>query len=374
MQTVLVTGSSGFIGRNLVESLRIREAIRIRTFDLQDEPGSLERHLDEADIIYHLAGVNRPSNDEEFESGNAGLTSRIIDRLLYSGRRPLVVLSSSTQADFDNPYGRSKKKAEELLLGYARETGGPIKIFRLPNVFGKWCRPNYNSVVATFCHNIAHGLPISISDPQKEITLVYIDDVVSSFSQLLTSVEHGSDFGDIHPRYVSTLGEIADYIGGFREMRSSLVVPDLRERFIVALYATYLSYLESDDFAYELVKKTDQRGSLAELLKSSHFGQIFISRTKPGITRGNHYHHLKTEKFCVVEGVAIIRFRHIQKGDVIEYRVRGEEFKVVDIPPGYTHSIENIGTNELVTLFWASQQFDPQHPDTYSLSVIDEQT
>ena len=286
-------------------------------------------------------------------------------------RTPLLVLSSSTQAALDNPYGLSKRQAEDAVFDFGRETGASVFVFRLPGVFGKWCRPNYNSVVATFCHNIARDLPIAISDPAREIELVYIDDVVRAFIGIMDGRLPVSDgkYCLAEPTYRISLGALAETIQGFRDSRVSLALPDMSDPFIRALYATYVSYLPADSFAYALTQRTDPRGELAELLKSPHIGQIFVSRTRPGITRGNHYHDTKVEKFVVLEGDAVIRFRHILGGDVIEYPVSGREFRVVDIPPGYTHSIENVGQNDLIVLFWADEIFDPDIPDTFGMTV-----
>jgi UDP-2-acetamido-2,6-beta-L-arabino-hexul-4-ose reductase len=278
------------------------------------------------------------------------------------------------QAELDNPYGVSKRQAEAVVVRYAEVSGARCTIFRLQNVFGKWCRPNYNSVAATFCHNIAHDLPITISDPARELELVHVDDVVEAFMAEVRSQESGVrtpigresgvSYREVAPGYGVTLGRLAELIRSFRASRQTLRVPDFSDAFTRKLYGVFLSYLAPDDFAYDLTRHTDPRGALAEFVKSEPFGQLFVSRTKPGIARGNHYHHTKTEKFLVVEGEAIIRFRHIRGEDVIEYRVRGEDFRVVDIPTGYTHSIENIGAGELVTLFWSSEIFDPAQPDT----------
>lgn len=391
----LVTGSAGFIGRHLVAALARREGVEVIEYDLGSPPGALEAGLRTADIVYHLAGVNRPPKVEEFRTGNVGLTEQICAGLERLGRTPVVVLSSSIQALLDNPYGVSKREAEQVLEQWTARSGGRAVIFRLKNVFGKWCQPNYNSVTATFCHNIAHDLPIAISDPARELELVYIDDVVAG----LLGVGDGSaagglaggrcEFREVPRSFRVTLGDLAARIRAFRESRRSLRVPDFADEFNRCLYATYLSYLEGADFAYALEQKTDPRGSLAEFVKSPAAGQIFVSRTKPGITRGNHFHHTKTEKFLVVEGEAIVRFRKIggrprtpaatasaggttaePAPEVIAHPVSGKEFKVVDIPPGYTHSIENVGTGELVTLFWASEVFDPQRPDTYWEEVL----
>jgi UDP-2-acetamido-2,6-beta-L-arabino-hexul-4-ose reductase len=279
-------------------------------------------------------------------------------------------MSSSVQAALETPYGLSKRNAEDALREFAAQSGAQICIYRLNNVFGKWCRPNYNSVVATFCHNIAKDLPIEISDPNRELELVYVDDVVKAFLAEL-SVHPGSNGGyrDI-PSFKLTLGDLAGRIQSFHDMRANLLAPDFAIRFNQQLYATYLSYVPDEARRQQLQVKSDQRGGLAEFIKSTSFGQIFISRTRPGVTRGNHYHHTKTEKFFVVEGEGVIRMRHIENDEVVEYRVRGEDFQVIDIPPGYTHSIENAGAKEMVTLFWSSEVFDADRPDTYYLPVL----
>jgi UDP-2-acetamido-2,6-beta-L-arabino-hexul-4-ose reductase len=371
-----VTGSEGFIGKNLRVALSRLSDIKVIGFDIHDDISSLTSSLKKADVIYHLAGVNRPESEEEFQTVNIGLTQTMVSLLEEAKKKPIIVMTSSIQAELDNPYGISKKNAEDILFDFSKKTGTPIYIYRLTNVFGKWCRPNYNSVVATFCYNIANGLDINISDRSKELELVYIDDVVESLMHILVAgKEPGSEkFLTVQPTYKVTLGNLSDKIYELRDIRKTLIVPNFADRFTRSLYATYISYLQTNDFAYTLAQQVDQRGELAELLKSLHFGQIFVSRTRPGIVRGNHYHDTKVEKFVVLEGQAVIRFRPIRPevrcqrsevGDVIEYHVRGEDFRVVDIPPGYTHSIENIGSGELVTLFWASEEFDPDRPDTY---------
>ena len=381
---VLVTGAKGFVGKNLVVMLKRQSDLEVVEYDIDFPASILNDGLAATDVIFHLAGINRPEKPEDYETGNAGFTQSICDRLQSLGRKPMIVFSSSAQATLNNPYGISKRRAEEALLNYSKQTGALVFIFRMKNVFGKWCRPNYNSAVATFCNNIARNLPISISDRANELHLVYVDDVCAAMIEavgLLPSTlkhfVHASDsvYAEIEPSFKITLGTLVDTINFFKATRTTLQVPAFSDPFICRLYATYLSYLEESDFAYGLDIKKDDRGSLAEFLKSASFGQIFISRTKPGITRGNHYHHTKTEKFLVVQGRALIKFRKIvsedmvQKSDVIEYRVSGEEFIVVDIPAGYTHSIKNIGTAELVTLFWSNQIFDPDNPDTYYCEV-----
>ena len=371
MKTVLVTGSEGFIGKNLVEALKRRNDVRLLFFDLGVNEDRLAEFLLTADVVYHLAGVNRPPDPADHAKVNTGLTATITRTLQDAGRLPLLALSSSTQAALDNPYGQSKSKAEEVVEGFARESGAPVRIFRLPGVFGKWCRPNYNSVVATFCSNIANGLPISVSDPEKELRLVYVDDVVSAFLALLEEEpwKPGCERRSVHPEFCTTLGALVEKIVGFKAIRETLRLPDESDRFTRCLHATFLSYLPRDGFSYALAQKVDARGELAELLKSEQFGQIFVSRTRPGITRGNHFHHSKIEKFCVIDGDAVIRFRHIREKEIVEYKVSGRDFKVVDIPPGYTHSIENVGQQDLIVLFWSNQVFDPLHPDTTAAEV-----
>jgi UDP-2-acetamido-2,6-beta-L-arabino-hexul-4-ose reductase len=370
---ILVTGANGFIGKNLLAVLAQQPGWTVYPIDIESSPDDLSQGLATADFIFHLAGVNRPGEEYEFQTGNADFTAHLCERLLGLGRAVPLVISSSAQALLENPYGVSKRKAEEAVLDYARKSGARVVIYRLKNVFGKWCRPNYNSVVATFCHNIAHDQPITISDPKKEIELVYIDDVLQDF---LNCVQHAgiesTPYREVQPVYKITLGKVAELIRSFRQIRTTLHLPDFKDDFARQLYGTFLSYLKQDDFAYSLEQKRDQRGCLAEFVKSYPFGQVYISRTHPGITRGNHYHHTKTEKFLVVEGEALIRFRHVLGGGVIEYKVRGEDLKVVDIPPGYTHSIENIGMVELVTLFWAPEVFNPANLDTNPLPVIPE--
>ena len=365
MKKVLVTGSNGFVGKNLCVVLRCREDIELYEYDLDKKQAELNAALQQVDFVIHLAGVNRPKEPKEFEAGNAGSLKEICTKLQEVGREPKIILSSSIQAELDNPYGISKRRAEEALQRFAKDTGADCVVYRFKNLFGKWCRPYYNSVTATFCHNIANGLPIQISDPYYEVDLTYIDDVVEAFMHELESVSPGFRFARPLPSKRISLGELAEKIRSFREMRVSLNLPDFKDVFERSLYGTYLSYLNNHEFEYSLDIKADQRGSLAEFLKSSSMGQIFVSRTRPGITRGDHYHHTKTEKFLVLQGEAVIRFRHIDSDQVLEYRVRGENYRVVDIPPGYTHSIENVGQDVLVTLFWASEMFDPDRADTY---------
>lgn len=365
MKQVLVTGASGFVGRNLCSVLKNREDICLHEFDIEDSLEALETAIERADFIFHLAGVNRPKTPEEFETGNADFTDDLCHKIKSLNRSSKIVFSSSIQADGDTLYGQSKRRAEQILMKFAEETDVCIVVYRLKNLFGKWCRPNYNSVTATFCHNIANNLPIAISDRHRGVDLSHIDDVVAVFLNELENNDSGFRFADPLPSTHITLGELADKIYFFKRMRDSLMIPDFQSVFERALYGTYLSYLDKEDFDYELKIRSDPRGSLAEFIKSPSMGQIFVSQTKPGVTRGDHYHHTKAEKFLVVQGTAFIRFRQIGNDQILEYRVRGEEYRVLDIPPGYTHSIENVGQDDLVTLFWASEVFDPKKPDTF---------
>ncbi len=366
---VLVTGARGFIARNLIAHLQEIPGCVVTPFLRENSECDLRSALETADIVYHLAGVNRLQIAAEFEVGNAGLTRRICEILRQLERTPVIVLSSSVQAGLENPYGVSKRHAEAVLQEFAAESGARVCIYRLKNVFGKWCRPNYNSVVATFCRNIANDLPIQISDPSRELELVCVDDVVRALLAELPAGTVSDGGGDI-PFFRLTLGDLAGRIQSFHDMRTNLLIPDFSARFNQQLYATYLSFLPEGARRHQLEVKSDHRGCLAEFVKSKHAGQIFVSRTRPGVTRGNHYHHTKTEKFLVVEGEGVIRMRPIEGSKVAEYRVKGEALQVIDIPPGYTHSIENVGGGEMVTLFWASEIFDPDHPDTYFLSVL----
>lgn len=370
--SVLVTGSHGFVGRNLCAALRQRDMVEVLEYDLHHSSDDLSEALSKVDCIFHLAGVNRPKDPADFEFGNASSLYDICERLKILGRRPKVILSSSIQADQNNAYGVSKRHAEESLSQFVEDTGAIGRVYRLKNLFGKWCRPNYNSVTATFCHNIANNLPISISDPDHRIELTHIDDVVAAFVTELDTTSTGFSFADPLTSTEISLGQLAEMLQGYKAIRSNLLLPDFSTRFDRALYGTYLAYLNEDQFDYPLDIKRDPRGCLAEFVKSSAMGQLFVSRTKPGITRGDHYHHTKTEKFLVISGSAIIRFRKIDSDAVLEYTISGDEFRVLDIPPGYTHSIENVGQDELITLFWACEPFDPERPDTYFNPVFKE--
>lgn len=363
---ILVTGANGFIGKNLITHLEKNNGYTVLRYNRNALAREQSEIVANSDIVFHLAGVNRPLDNEEFKTGNSEFTARICQQLARTGREIPLIFTSSIQAASETPYGLSKLKAEKIVQDYAAKTQSPVAIYRLSNIFGKWCQPNYNSVVATFCHNIARDIPITISDPLRMLSLVYIEDVINEFLGNISDIESNNQiFREVLPIYQITLEKLAEMIQSFRQMRSSLHLPELESPLVRKLYATYLSYLEANDLAYSLNQRIDPRGTLAEFIKAPAFGQVFVSRTKPGIIRGNHFHNTKTEKFLVLEGDAIIRFQHIITGELIEYPVRGTEFRVVDIPPGYIHSIENVGSGELVTLFWASEIFEPKRPDTY---------
>ena len=363
---ILVTGADGFIGKNLCVSLAEQAGFEVLPVVRATDPAALESKVAQADAVIHLAGVNRPQDPAEFAAGNADFTARLCQALLATGRPVPVAFASSIQADRDNPYGLSKRAAEDHLRRYAEASGAPVALYRLANVFGKWSRPDYNSAVATFCHNIARGLPIQVNDAAAPLRLVYIDDVVAAFLRHLDGEDDpGRRRYTVSRTFRVTLGDLAERIRQLHRIRASLVVPDMADELMHCLHATYLSFLPEDGFAYPVRLNTDDRGWLFELLKSEHFGQIFVSRTRPGITRGDHYHDSKLEKFCVIQGEAVIRFRHIHSQEILEYPVSGTDIRVVDIPPGHTHSIENVGQDEMICLFWANRVFSPQQPDTF---------
>lgn len=371
MKTVLVTGASGFIGKNLCAQLKQDEKIEILRFTRDSSPEDLRKYIAKADFIFHLAGINRPEREEEFDTGNRQLTEEILEHINSNGKKIPLLVTSSIQANLDNPYGKSKKAAEDAVFAWAKNTGNKVFVYRLPNVFGKWSRPEYNTVVATFCRNIARGEDIKIRDPDAKLSLVYVDSVIESFLRTMNTLgcESNGNYCTVSPVFEITLGELARRIQKLKESRDSLIMPNLEGELNKFLYATYTSFMPEDDFSYKLDMKTDQRGWLAEFIKSRQFGQIFISKTKPGISRGNHWHHTKIEKFLVIDGSALIKFRHIISGKELSYTVSGDKSEVVDIPAGYAHSITNTGETELVTIFWANEILDPDKPDTYYTEV-----
>ena len=369
---ILITGYAGFVGKNLVAQLRNQGYDNLLLFERNDTPETLARYASQAAFVIHLAGINRPKDPSEFYSGNAGLTDTLLAFLEQAGSKAPVLVTSSVQAALDNDYGKSKKQAEEAIFAHGKKMGSPVYVFRMEGVFGKWCRPNYNSVVATFCHNIARGLPIQVRDPAFELPLVYIDDVVRCILDALDDrvQKDGEGICRIHPVHSVTLGRLAELLYSFKESRHTLSVPNLApDSFEKKLYSTYLSYLPADQFKYPLEMHTDDRGSFTEFLRSPERGQVSVNISKPGIVKGNHWHHTKNEKFLVVKGQGLIKLRRIDSEEVLEYPVSGDKLEVVDIPVGYTHSIENVGSEEMVTVMWANEPFDPEHPDTYFLKV-----
>ena len=396
---ILITGAKGFVGRNLTASLEsIRDGkdrvhriegledpseLTIYTYDIDSTPEELDTYCKDADFVFNLAGVNRPKNQEDFMKGNFGFASTLLDTLKKHGNKAPVMLSSSIQASLTgrfagSEYGRSKLAGEELFKTYSEETGAKVLIYRFPNLFGKWCRPNYNSAVATFSSNIANGLPIQVNDRSTELELLYIDDLVEEMLLALSGKEHRDEKGYCFcpVTFMKTLGEIVDLLYSFKESRTDLSVPDMGDGFTKRLYANYLSYLPADGFSYKLKMNRDVRGSFTEILRTADRGQVSVNISRPGITKGQHWHHTKNEKFVVVSGRGLIQLRKIgvdENGNsypVVDYEVSGEEITVVEMIPGYTHNIINLSdTEDLVTLMWANEPFDPEHPDTFAEPV-----
>ena len=387
---VLVTGARGFVGSNLCQSLKaIRDGkdrreryqgllpLTVWEYDLSSTPKQLDEWCAEADFVFNLAGVNRPENDEEYMKGNFGFASTLLDTLEAHDNACPVMLSSSIQASLEgryvgSEYGRSKLAGEKLFQKYSDRTGAPVLIYRFPNLYGKWCRPNYNSAVATFCNNIANGLPIQVNDPSVELDLLYIDDLVAEMLEALLGNENRADDGYCYANPVdhASLGYIVELIESFKKASANFEIPGCLEgSFEKKLYATYESYLEPQNAVYVLETKSDERGSFSEFIRTKGSGQVSINVSKPGMTKGNHWHHTKNEKFLVVSGKGVIRFRSPHEKEIIEYFVSGDKLEVVDIPTGYTHNIENIGDTDLITVMWANEPFDPDKPDTYFLKV-----
>lgn len=389
---ILVTGAKGFIGRNLIETLHniqdgkdisfhMDSDFTVFEYDKDTDPELLDMYCKKADFVYHLAGINRPKNQQEFMDGNFGFTSTLLDCLKKYHNTCPVMISSSIQAVLENPYGLSKKAGEQLMFDYAQETGAEVFVYRFPNVFGKWCRPNYNSAVATFCYNLTRDLPIKVNDPSVQMTLVYIDDVIEELIHALQGNAHKNAEGYCYVpvTHQITLGEIVALLYSFKNSRENRMIPNMKSgSFSKKLYATWLSYLPEEKFAYPLEMHEDVRGSFTEILRTEDRGQFSVNVSKVGITKGDHWHHTKNEKFVVVSGKALIQFRKIGLNPdtgltypVIEYRVSGEKMEVIDIPTGYTHNIINVGDTDLVTFMWCNECFDPQKPDTYFLKVED---
>lgn len=363
IRKVAITGANGFIGLNLATRLRELE-IEVVALGHRLEQADMVPLLAGVEIVFHCAGVNRPETEDAFSSGNIGMTRRLCQALVDAGLSIPVVYTSSVQAARDNAYGRSKRKAEAVVLDYGQEAGVPCHIFRLPNVFGKWSRPDYNSVVATFCHNILNDLPITIHDPAAVVELVYIDDVVAAFVALLDGRDEEGAYPDIAPVYATTVGEIADRLRAFKASRQTLMPGNVGTGFSRALYATYLSYMKPSDFAYHLTVHGDSRGDFAEILRTPDAGQVSFFTAHPGVTRGGHYHHTKNEKFLIVQGEGRFRFRHLVSGETAEIVANGTEPRIVETVPGWSHDVTNIGEDLLIVVLWANEIFDVEKPDT----------
>lgn len=368
---ILITGARGFMGRNLCHTLRtLRPEDTLYEVDIHTAEEALVQGAQQADFVFHLAGVNRPEHTDEFMQGNRDFTQHLMT-LLEKGKKPPVWLSSSIQAELDNPYGQSKRAGEAAVRSYGERTGADVYIYRLPNAFGKWSRPNYNSAVATFCYNIARGLPITVNDPSVRLRLCYIDDIVAECLRALERKPCRAEDGlcRVEPEHTILLGELADRLRSFGEMRKRLDVPDQSDPLTAKLYATYLSFLPAEDLARAPVTHSDARGSFTELLHMAGYGQVSVNVSKPHIVKGEHWHHTKHEKFIVLSGAGVIRLRKPEEATVITYRVSGDVYQVVDIPPGYTHNIENTGDTDMITLMWANERFDADRPDTWRLPV-----
>ena len=366
---VLITGANGFVGKNLQMHLGERGGVEIVPFTREDNKADLPRLLDGVDWVYHLAGINRPQHPSEFVTGNVGLTEALCQEVKETGRKIPVVYTSSIQVEKDNDYGTSKRAAEEALLELTQSTGCPVYIYRLPNVFGKWARPHYNSAVATFCHNIARDLPVQVNDPDAVINLVYIDDVVASFVALLDGSRQSRQFAEVEPVYKITVGELADQLRRFKATRYNLITEPVGMGLTRALYSTYVSYLPPESFTYTVPQHGDERGVFVEMLKTPDAGQFSFFTAHPGVTRGGHYHHPKTEKFLVIKGEACFRFRHMLTGEFYELFTSGTKPEIVETVPGWTHDITNVGDDELVCMLWANEIFDRDNPDTFACPV-----
>ena len=366
---VLITGANGFVGKNLQLHLSERAEVEVKCFTRDNSESDLLQLVADADIVFHLAGVNRPQDPAEFQQGNADLTEGLCSALKQANKTIPIVYSSSIQAVADNPYGASKRAAEDVLLSFSESTGSPVFIYRLANVFGKWARPNYNSAVATFCHNISQGLPIQVNDPNAVIKLVYIDDVIESFLQVLDGKLTKSGFVDIEQQYQITVGGLAEQLQAFKDSRDSLITENVGNDLVRALYSTYVSYLKPEQFSYTVPKYGDERGVFVEMLKTKDTGQFSFFTAHPGITRGGHYHHSKTEKFLVIKGKACFRFRHMITSEFYELHTTGDQPEIVETVTGWTHDITNVGDDEMVVMLWANEIFDREKPDTYAKLV-----
>lgn len=369
MKNVLITGANGFVGKNLRATFIERTDINVLSIGRDSSVDELQQAIKQADFIFHLAGVNRPVNQEEFAEGNTNFTQTLCELVAAEGKKTPIVYTSSIQAERDNPYGVSKRGAEEQLLALQSTTQTPVYIFRLPNIFGKWCKPNYNSAVATFCYNTINELPLTINDPNAQVTLVYIDDLINYFVQLMDGVIKADTYPQVEPTYTASVGELSAQIQAFRDCRTSLISERVGEGLVRALYSTYVSYLTPEQFSYSVPKYGDPRGVFVEMLKTKDSGQFSFFTAHPGITRGGHYHHSKTEKFLVIKGEASFRFRHILTDETFEKKTSGDNPVIVETVPGWSHDITNIGTDEMIVMLWANEIFDRSRPDTYAHKV-----
>lgn len=369
---VLITGSQGFVGKNLVSTLEYLDEFKILTFDRSDDLSLLNKHAAECDFVVHLAGVNRPEKIDEFYTGNVGLVENLIQALKASNNKAPILVTSSVQAELDNDYGKSKKAGEDVLISYGKENNVKILIYRLPNLFGKWSKPFYNSVVATWCHQISRNKQIDISDPNHQLTLVYIDDLVKEIIAALNNEANlvVKNYYSVLNTYKITLKSLAKTLQSFKDSRKNRFIPNMDDSLTSKLYSTYLSYLPIDDFSYNLLTHKDSRGSFSEFIKSKYAGQVSINVSAPYQVKGNHWHHSKNEKFLVVKGEALIKFRNIFNQEVIEYKVSDKNLEVIDIPPGYTHNIINLTNEDMITIMWVNQPYNPDNPDTYYKEVI----
>jgi UDP-2-acetamido-2,6-beta-L-arabino-hexul-4-ose reductase len=367
---ILVTGADGFIGKNFCQRLAELEGVNIIKFVRTSSLREIESALDNLNFVIHLAGVNRPTDDREFTAVNHNLTQDLCDLLASTNKKIPIIFSSSAQASLDNPYGKSKQEAEKVVMQYASDTGSTVYVYRLPGVFGKWCKPNYNSVVATFCYNIANGLPISVRDPNHKLMLVYIDDVVNAFIEKIYSpVANECKYCAVSPEYEITLGELADLLSQFKNSRDSLISENVGTGLVRALYSTFMTYYSPEQFSYKLPCYSDSRGRFVEMLKTKNSGQFSYFTAPPGETRGEHYHHSKTEKFLVILGKAKFGFRNLLTDELVEIEVNGDEPRVVETIPGWVHNITNIGDKDIVVMLWANEIFDRQRPDTIARKV-----
>ena len=363
---ILITGSNGFVGRNLISNLSLNKELEIYKYDIESTLEDLDRYTKDCDFVYHLAGVNRPQDPKEFMKGNFGFTTTLLEYLKKNNNKCPIMISSSIQAELNNDYGKSKKAGEDLLFQYGKDNNVKIFVYRFPNLFGKWCRPNYNSVIATWCYNVSHNIDIKVDDPTKELNLAYIDDVCNELIKCLDNKEtKNGDYCIVPISYKKSLGEISSLIRSFKMNDRGIMVPSTGDDFTKDLYATYISYVPLEELVVDLEEHRDNRGVFCELIRTKEAGQVSVSTTNPNIVRGGHYHNTKMERFIVIKGKAKIKFEHVIDHNKYEFEVSGDKLQYVTIPVGYQHSINNIGDDELVLILWANELFDPEISDTY---------